>query len=290
MGVSMGEQPDRGATRTDARSNEGNVQHVRTRLRGWRRRALGWMTVLALAVLLVGTSACGGDEGTAASRNLRVFAAASLTEAFTQVGDEFMAAHPDVKVTFVFGASSDLARQIGEGAQADVLATADEETMAGVADAVDPEVFVRNRLTIVVAPGDPRGIRTLEDLAKPDVKVVLAAPEVPVGRYAERILDAQGIVVKPVSYEATVKSVVTKVSLGEADAGIGYVTDVAAAGGEVDEVPIPKDDNLIAVYPIATLAGSQAATEAQAFVEFVLSDAGQKIMKTYGFLPRPAAR
>jgi len=281
---------DRAAMDVEGRGLKGRTRGVNARRTGWRRWVLRSLAVLTLAALLAATSACGQDEGAAASRDLRVFAAASLTEAFTELGDAFMAEHPDVKVTFVFGASSDLARQIEEGAQADVLATADKETMAGVADAVDPQVFVRNRLTIVVAPGDPLAIHALEDLAKPDVKVVLAAPEVPAGRYAERILDGQGVVVEPVSYEATVKSVVTKVSLGEADAGIAYVTDVAAAGGEVDEVPIPIAENVIAAYPIATLAGSQAGAEAQAFVDFVLSDAGQKIMKTYGFLPRPTAR
>ncbi len=215
-----------------------------------------------------------------------MFAAASLTESFTEVGEAFMSAHSDVKVTFVFGASSDVVRQLQQGAEAEVLATADERTMGEAADYVEaPQVFATNRLAIAVAPGNPLGIEGLADLATPDLKVVLAAPEVPVGKYAAEALGAQGIAVKPVSYEATVKAVATKVALGEADAGVVYETDVTAAEGEIDGVAIPDEQNLIATYPIAVVSASEHIVDAQAFVDFVLSDEGQEILQAYGFQP-----
>ena len=192
----------------------------------------------------------------------------------------------DVTVTFVFDSSSNLAMQLQQGAGADVLATADERTMGEAADVVEaPEVFATNRLAIAVAPGDPLGIQSLADLARPDLKVVLAAPEVPVGKYAVEALDAQGITVEPVSYEATVKAVATKGALGEADAGIVYVTDVTAAGDDIEGVTIPDEQNLVATYPIAVVSASESPEEARAFVDFVLSAEGQRIMQSYGFQP-----
>lgn len=267
--------------------------------RTWResRRASGRRILFGLAALwLIVTSlavtACGSDEeASAPAVELRVFAAASLTEAFTEVGDTFMGENPNVTVTFVFDSSSNLALQLQQGAAADVLATADERTMGEAADYVEtPQVFATNRLAIVVAPGNPLGIEGLADLARPDLKVVLAAPEVPVGKYAVEALDAQAITVEPVSYEATVKAVATKVALGEADAGIVYVTDVTAADDEIDGVTIPDEQNLVATYPIAVVSASKAPDEAQAFVDFVLSAEGQQIMQSYGFQPPPDAR
>ena len=272
----------RGAVRSAVRTH-----HHRT---GWR--TLGAVLLAALlAVMLLGAVACGGEPESSASAEpsqLTVFAAASLTDSFTELGSDFTAAHPGVAVVFSFAASSDLAAQIQDGAPADVYASADTINMDKAGDLVNtPQIFATNALTIAVAPGNPEHITGLADLARKDLKVVLAAPEVPVGNYANEILDRAGVAVKPVSLEANVKGVVTKVALGEADAGIVYVTDVSAAKGDIDGVDIPESQNLIASYPIATVVASKSPENAQAFVDFVLSDAGQQVLASYGFLPPP---
>jgi molybdate transport system substrate-binding protein len=216
------------------------------------------------------------------------FAASSLTDAFTQLGEDFTAAHPGVTVTFNFAASNDLLMQLQQGAPGDVLATADTKNMDAAGDLVhSPQSFAGNRLAIAVAPGNPERITGLTDLAREELKVVLAAPEVPAGRYAEEILTGAGVTVKPVSLEVSVKGVVTKVSLGEADAGIVYVTDVDAAQGKLDGVAIRDDVNVIATYPIAALAASEHPDDARAFVDLVLSAEGQKVLADFGFLPAP---
>ena len=198
----------------------------------------------------------------------------------------YTAAHPGTKVAFNFAGSQDLVAQLQQGAPADVLATADTKTMDLVADLTGaPETFAGNKLAIAVAPGNPEGIESLDDLAREDLKVVLAAPEVPAGKYAQQVLDKAGVTVKPVSLEESVKGVVTKVSLGEADAGIVYVTDISAAGGEIDGVEISNDMNVIAMYPIAVVTASEYADTAKAFVDFVLSSEGLQVLQDYGFLP-----
>jgi molybdate transport system substrate-binding protein len=261
-----------------------------------RRHARGLLaSVLLLALLLAGgalAAACGrsadegGQSGGDSPRTLTVFAAASLTDAFTRLGADYEAAHPGVTVNLNFAGSQDLIAQLEQAAPADVLATADTASMDRVADLVgDPAVFAHNRLAIAVAPGNPAGIASLADLADPDLKVVLAAPEVPAGKYAQQVLGAAGVEVSPVSLEESVKGVVTKVSLGEADAGIVYVTDVTAADGAIDGVDIPADVNVAADYPIATVAASGSADDAQAFVDLALSAEGQKTMASFGFLP-----
>jgi molybdate transport system substrate-binding protein len=246
------------------------------------------LTLLAAATAGCGTSGTTDAGEGAATRELTVFAAASLTEAFTDIAADFTAAEPDVKVVFSFAGSNDLVTQIRQGAPADVLATADTGTMDDAGDLVtDPQPFAANTLIIAVAPGNPLGITGLGDLARADIKLVLAAPEVPAGKYAGEILSAAGVEVEPVSLEVTVKGVVTKVALGEADAGIVYVTDVAAAGGDIDGVTIPEDENVVAVYPLGAVAASQNADDASAFVDFVLSADGQRILADHGFLPAP---
>ncbi|HEY4727765.1 MAG TPA: molybdate ABC transporter substrate-binding protein, partial [Actinomycetes bacterium] len=150
-----------------------------------------------------------------------------------------------------------------------------------------PQNFASNLLAIVVEKGNPKGIETLDDLASSEVKVVLAAEEVPAGRYAKQVLDRAGVKVTPVSQEDNVKAVVAKVSLGEADAGIVYVTDVAAGGTRVEGVDIPREQNVVATYPIATVKAGKAQDAAQAFMDLVLSDQGQQVLKQYGFLPPP---
>jgi molybdate transport system substrate-binding protein len=139
----------------------------------------------------------------------------------------------------------------------------------------------------VVEKGNPKGVKGLDDLANPDLKVVLAAPDVPAGKYAQQALEKARVTVRPVSQEDNVKAVVTKVSLGEADAGIVYVTDVTAGGGKVEGVDIPEDQNVTATYPIGTVKASKAQDKAQAFMDMVLSPEGQQVLKEFGFLPPP---
>jgi molybdate transport system substrate-binding protein len=248
-------------------------------------RALAPVALLAaiVASLLGGAGACGSG-GQEDAVTLHVLAASSLSEAFTRIGAAFQKDHPGVKVVFDFAGSQDLVAQIGQGAPADVLATADTATMDGVAGKVTPpRVFATNRLAIAVAPGNPLGVTGLASLADPALKVVLAAPEVPAGKYAQQVLARAGAAVKPVSLEESVKGVVTKIALGEADAGIVYVTDVHAAGGKIAGLDIPAADNVTATYPIAALRDSASAADAQAFVDYVLSTAGQQTLRDAGF-------
>jgi molybdate transport system substrate-binding protein len=247
--------------------------------------------VLAAALVL---AACGGDDnsggssGAASPAEIKVFAAASLTAAFTELGQQYTSANGGTKVTCNFAGSQALATQIQQAAPADVFASADLTNMDKVKDLVGtPKSFASNLLQIVVEKGNPKGIKKLDDLASKDVKVVLAAEEVPAGKYAKQVLDQAGVSVQPVSQEDNVKAVVTKVSLGEADAGIVYVTDVTAGGDKVEGVEIPKDQNVTATYPIATVKASKAPDKAQAFMDLVLSDQGQQVLKSYGFLPPP---
>jgi molybdate transport system substrate-binding protein len=249
--------------------------------------------VLAVAALTL--AACGGDDndsggssGAQSPSEIKVFAAASLTAAFTELGQQYRAANGGTKVTYNFAGSQALATQIQQGAPADVFASADIPNMDKVNDVVGtPQNFASNQLQIVVEMGNPKGVKGLEDLANPDLKVVLAAPEVPAGKYAQQALEKADVTVKPVSQEDNVKAVVNKVALGEADAGIVYVTDVTAGGDKVEGVDIPEDLNVLATYPIATVKASKAQDKAQAFMDLVLSDQGQQVLKQYGFLPPP---
>ena len=245
--------------------------------------------VLAAAALLL--AACGGGSGGGSGKEspeeLRVFAAASLTGAFTDIGKRFTAAN-GTRVSFNFAGSQALATQVRQAAPADVFASADLANMAKVRDLVGtPRNFASNLLQIVVEQGNPKGVEGLADLGDPDLKVVLAAPDVPAGKYAAQILGKAGVTVRPVSQEDNVKAVVTKVALGEADAGIVYVTDVAAGGDRVEGVAIPRDQNVLATYPIATVKASKAQDEAKRFVDLVLSDQGQQVLRKHGFLPPP---
>jgi molybdate transport system substrate-binding protein len=253
----------------------------------WRIRLGAAVAAVALAV-----AGCGGGEpsgGSSASPGeIKVFAAASLTAAFTELGRQYTAANGGTKVTFNFAGSQALATQIRQGAPADVFASADLTNMDKVKDLTGtPQSFASNLLQIVVEKGNPRGVGGLDDLASSDLKVVLAAPEVPAGKYAAEVLARAGVDVTPVSQEDNVKAVVTKVSLGEADAGIVYVTDVTAGGDQVEGVAIPEDQNVLATYPIATVEASTAKDRAQAFMDLVLSAEGERVLKTYGFLPPP---
>jgi molybdate transport system substrate-binding protein len=246
-----------------------------------------------LAVVAVAGSALATTEPPAVEGDITVFAAASLTESFTKIGTAFAAANPDATATFSFDASSALVQQIIEGAPADVFASADTANMDKLTEAelngAEPVAFATNLLTIIVAPDNPLGITSVEDLANPDISVVVCSPEVPCGNYANQIFTAAGADVTPVSLEQNVRGVVTKVTAGEADAGIVYVTDVIAVGDDADMVEIPEDINVIAEYPIAGIAASESSDVGEAFIDFVLGEEGQGILAEYGFGPPQAA-
>src|SRR3954453_19347496 len=248
--------------------------------------------VIAVAVLGFAVASCGDDDsssasGAAVSGRVTVFAAASLTAAFTAIGDAFKTANRGTNVTFNFASSSDLVTQINEGAAADVYASADEANMQKLVDAAgnaaDPQVFATNSLQIIVQPGNPKRIKTLADLANPDILYVTCAPEVPIGKYAAQALATARVTVTPVSLEENVKGIVTKVTLGEADAGIVYTTDVIAAAEQAAGIAIPTENNVVATYPIVATKAAPNAAGAAAFDRFVLSDQGQKILAGYGF-------
>lgn len=222
---------------------------------------------------LVAAVACGAPS----DDDVVVFAAASLTDAFEEIVEAYTAETGD-PVVVSFAGSSDLAAQIGEGAPADVFASADMANMAVVDTDGSARTFATNRAEIVVEPGNPHAISTLADLADPDLLVVACAEQVPCGAYTSTVLGRAGVDLTPVSFESNVRAVLTKVVLGEADAGIVYATDVAAAGDAVEGVPIPDEFNVEATYPIVALDDSGAE-----FVEFVLGDRAQQILRDHGF-------
>jgi molybdate transport system substrate-binding protein len=233
---------------------------------------------------------CGSDSTTAPASttgDIVVFAASSLTGAFKEIGDAFTAANPATTVTFNFAASSDLVTQIDQGAPADVFASADKKNMTKLTDkseiAGEPTVFATNLLQILVGAGNPKGITGVADLAQQDLIVVTCDPGVPCGKYATQLFTNAGVTVTPKSLEQNVKSVVTKVTSGEADAGIVYITDVLAAGDKAAGVDIPADVNVKAEYPIGVTATAPNATGAKAFTDFVSSPDGQKILASFGF-------
>ena len=255
-----------------------------------RRRVLG----LCLAWLLLAGTACGsgsGDGGAAPARNgaLTVFATSSLTGSFTELGRQFEAKHPRAKLTFNFAATPALVSQISAGAPADVVALAAESEMKRLADGglVGPSrVFATNRLAILVPEGNPQRIRSLADLARPGTAVVLCAVEVPCGALAAEALNRAGVAVRPRSYEANVKAVVSRVSMGEADAGVVYETEVKEAGSKADGVKLPPEQNVTTSYPIAPVKRpANNPRRADAFISFVLSEAGQRILVEAGFGP-----
>jgi len=260
------------------------------------------LPVAGLALLLAG---CGGGAQPAApapsaalsaapsaateSGTVTVLAAASLTEAFGNLEKHFEADHPGVDVKLNFAGSSDLAQQIVNGAPADVFAAASDATMKTVTDAGlaagTPTVFATNVLQIATAPGNPKGIASFADLAKPDLKVVVCAPQVPCGAAAEKIEKATGVTLSPVSEEADVKSTLGKVTSGDADAGLVYVTDVAAAGDGVQGVSFPEANQATSNYPITVLKNAPQAQLAQQFVDLVTGSDGQQALKEAGFGP-----
>jgi molybdate transport system substrate-binding protein len=250
------------------------------------RRRRGAAVVAAAALCLGGLAACGTDGSSSGEVTLRVFAAASLTGSFTTLGRRFEKEHPGVTVELNFGPSSGLAEQIRSGAPADVFASASPTTMDTVVqggDAEAPRDFATNRMEIAVPSDNPAKVAGLADLARPSVKVALCQAQVPCGTAAAEVFAKSGLSVRPVSEEVDVKSVLTKVALGEVDAGMVYVTDVLAAGRQVDGVPLPAAQNATTEYPVATLTGSRHRREAGEFVDLVLSDEGARVLRRAGF-------
>ncbi len=258
----------------------------------WIRAAA---TAVAAAVALA-VGACGSDEpstpgpGTTSAGvtgNITVFAAASLTDSFTQIGKDFEAANPGSKVIFNFAASSALATGINEGAPADVFASASPATMKTVTDAANadstPSVFVKNQLVIAVAKGNPKAITGLADIAKPDVKVALCAEQVPCGAAAKKALDTAGVTVTPVTFEQDVRATLSKLTLGEVDAALVYRTDAKVVAADVDGIEFPESASAINDYPIAVLKDAPNKAGAQAFLTYVQSDPGMAVLTQAGF-------
>jgi molybdate transport system substrate-binding protein len=259
------------------------------------RRAL--LAFLGLAAILV-LSACGGVPATPGAR-VSVFAASSLTDVFRQIGAEYTRTHPGVAVEFNFQSSSALVAQLEQGAPGDVYASADAANMQRAVDRGliegAPVTFARNRPVIVVPADNRARISSVADLAQPGVKLVLAGPDVPIGAYARQVLDhlaadpaygpayRNAVLDNLVSNEANVRAVLTKVELGEADAGIVYQTDAAVSGRKVRTIALPEAANVVASYPIAAVHASANRAAAEAFIAFVTGPKGQRLLAAAGF-------
>lgn len=244
--------------------------------------------LLLLALVLPLLAACGSDDRESPT-TLTVYAAASLTASFQEIAKAFEAEHEGVDVKLSFGGSSDLATQIRGGAPADVFASADAANMDKLVDddltAAGPQSFATNTLEIVVPAGNPAGITTFQDLADPGLNLVVCAPEVPCGAASQQVADDAGVALSPVSEEQSVTDVLGKVTSGEADAGLVYVTDVQAAGDDVVGITFPESADVVNTYPIAPVAGSDAPDLAQQFIQLVRADTGQAILADLGFGP-----
>jgi molybdate transport system substrate-binding protein len=254
--------------------------------------------MLAAAVVVLVLAGCGAGGATAEpvaagasappERTLTVLAAASLTDVFGELETAFEAANAGVDVVVSYGASSELAQQVVNGSPADVLAAASASTMRVVTDAAltagDPEVFARNRLQIVTPPGNPAGIAGFADLTRADLQVVVCAPQVPCGAAVERIEQATGVTLTPVSEEPDVRSTLGRITTGDADAGLVYVTDVLSAGDAVTGVDFPEAAQAVTDYPIAVLAGAPQPELARAFTDLVTGAEGQAALAGAGFV------
>jgi len=259
---------------------------------------------LILMILIIATSCTLKTLGAPTQpRTLTVLAAASLTEPFTELGKQFETQHPDSKVEFSFAGSQQLAQQLSQGAPADVFASASQKYMDIVVQARrvgedSAQFFVRNRLVVIYPKNNPASLKALKDLAKLGLKLDFAAKEVPIGQYSLDFLDKasqepgfgpsfkEDVLKNVVSYEENVKAVLAKVSLGEADAGIVWISDISQeAADQIGSLDIPDAFNVIAVYPIAVVQDSRNLDLAQAFLDLVLSPAGQQVLKKYHFIP-----
>jgi molybdate transport system substrate-binding protein len=260
-----------------------------------RRFAVVGAGLAAIAVAGCSSSSSGSSSASSspsasasatATGTITVLAAASLQGTFTELGKQFEAAHPGDTVKFSFGPSSGLATEITSGAPADVFASAapaNMNTVVKAGDAASPQDFAKNTAEVAVPPKNPANVASVTDLAKSSVKVALCQPQVPCGVVAAEVFKNAGLTVKPVTLQPDVKSVLTQVELGSVDAGMVYVTDVKAAGAKVKGVTIPASENASTLYPIATISSSRHKPEAQSFVSYVLSPAGQQVLAAAGF-------
>ncbi|MGB3444158.1 MAG: molybdate ABC transporter substrate-binding protein [Actinophytocola sp.] len=253
-------------------------------------RTVALVAAAAMALAGCGSEDAGGDgPSSEITGDVTVFAAASLTESFTKLGEDFEAANPGVSVTFNFAGSSALAQQLNDGAPADVFASAAPKNMTQVTDTgsvtASPVTFVTNTLEIAVPAGNPAGITGLADFAKAELKIALCAEQVPCGAASVKVFDAAGITAAPDTLEQDVKAVLSKVSLGEVDAALVYRTDVEAAGDRVDGIEFPEADKAVNEYPIAVCAAAPNPDGARAFVDYVLSDDGRAVLTEAGFGP-----
>jgi molybdate transport system substrate-binding protein len=258
---------------------------------GWKVTTRAGLTL----VLAIGLVACGSSSkdngGTGGlSGSIQVFIASSLTPAFTAFAKDFRDAHPGTEITLNPGSSTTLAEQIQGGADADVFASADTKNMdnlkSGGQVTAEPVPFAKNQMEIAVETGNPKKIKTVKDLESSDVIVVLCASEAPCGKYADQLLEQDNITLTPKSREIDVATTLAKVSSGDADAALVYVTDVKNAQDQVDGVTIPTDQNVVATYPIAPLEDSGNAALAQAWVDYVTAPAQeQRLQNEFGFLP-----
>ncbi|HEX2314194.1 MAG TPA: molybdate ABC transporter substrate-binding protein [Thermomonospora sp.] len=231
------------------------------------------------SVLLTG---CGGSSGPG---RLTVFASSSLTEALTELGARYGRSH-GLTVRFVFGGSSELVERLRDRQRADVLVTGDETAMGTAAKYVGPRrIIARNSMTIAVAPGNPRSVRGITDLARPRLRVVLGSAASPVGRYARQVLDKERLTVRPVSEEISARAVLTRVRTGEADAGIVYITDMRSAGVAASSVPIPAHQNVTVAHPAAPLTDSDHVDAAKALVAWLASPEAGAVLHRHGFAP-----
>ena len=277
-----------------------------SRVQSTRGRRVG-IVGAALAAVLLAVAGCSADPGSqtptqtptkhAITGTVTVFAAASLTKTFTELGKDFEKANPGSTVAFSFGGSSDLVTQLTAGAPADVFASADQKNMdkavsggvvsggvvSGGVVSGDPVDFATNVLAIAVPPGNPAHVTGWADLAKPGLKVVVCAPQVPCGAATAKVEASTGVTLKPVSQESSVTDVLGKVSSGEADAGIVYVTDVKGAGKSVDSVPFPEAKDVVNTYPIAAVKQGQNFTGGAAFIAYVTGPEGRKVLEAAGF-------
>lgn len=261
------------------------------------RNAMAGLGAAVMMAVLMTVAACGGTSSTTSPQpsattsgvtgSVTVFAASSLTGAFTQIGKDFEAANPGAKVTFNFAGSSALATQINQGAPADVFASAAPANMKTVTDAGNGDgsaaTFVKNQLVIAVPKGNPKGIAVLADLKRTDLKVALCAEQVPCGAAAKKAIAAAGVTITPVTLEQDVKAALSKVKLGEVDAALVYRTDVKAAAADVDGIEFPESAGAINEYPIIVLKNAPNKAGAAAFVAYVRSDKGTAVLTQAGF-------
>jgi molybdate transport system substrate-binding protein len=255
-----------------------------------------------LAAVAVACASCGPDDqprpledgaappsDASANGTVTVLAAASLTEAFEELGERLADDHPDLEVVFSFGPSSGLVEQALAGAPADILATADARTMDRAVDggavAGEPTVFARNRLALIVPAGNPGGVTGLADLAREDLRIAVCAPEVPCGAATEQLLDTAGVTASPDTLATDVKEAASLVALGEADASLVYLTDAAVLGASVESVDVPGTAQVVNDYPVAVLAGAPNPEGAQLVRDAITGEPGQRILGEAGFLP-----